>query len=1028
MTIRGRMLAERERIESKFDERERVLRKFTAVIGDGEGNVYPDPSNLQYNFIRRTGRSRIERVRNTRVQAVHGLRVWVGFTPERPDEMQVIDIDDTAYGNALGVGSFLSDHHQQHELHTVGGGGDTTWIWAQQFLHLLCQVTDPISEFLQVRIGIYAYNGAYYIFPGATTVDLTTYAPGAGLAVMVLVSIVAGTGNLVYTTSGPFTSALPSDLWPSQVPITPDGTLPVGAVYVPNGATTFDWDYVLDWRIFVNVVGDVQPHNIFSTSHPDTLPDTIVRGDLATGLDTVPPRLGRLPLGTALEILRVNAGGTDVEWSDVLEEYVLRSEWLQNGFVDETEVSLAWNDGTRTLTVDSVGANFNYFHDGLLYTRTGPDTETIADTEGMWVFYYDGATLSSLYDPTHAQIDNIFENECLVAYVYWDAANNDGRLMYELHGYRMSPVTHHWIHDSIGSVYRSGMALADFVIDDTGADDEDAQFSVAQGEFYDEDIQNELAAVGKLVGLEIWYLNIADWRWTTNAGFSILVDGVTGRMAYNNAGAQAAVGNNNFALCHIYATNIVDDAGANPKYIAIQGQAQYNTINNARDGADTEINALTFGSLPLQELVPVGTIIFQTANAYGNAVQSRTRTTGSGDNYVDWRGTSIKAAGGSVASHSALADLNVPGDHPAYIMHDGTRPMTGDLNIATHKVLLDVDGEIFSSGDDLYVKNVTLDQDIYFQINDGGVTKTPIFLRGSTGDVGINEMLNPTAPLHVLTESVVPAGNSFILDKYASIPQGVGLNFRRARGTLAIPLDLISTDTVSVMRSRVYVNGAFQVVSNIQILAQTVGALVSSGQLSIKLADTAGALQSRLDIDEDGNAGINQPVPLDVLHVEGAVLREGWFCGYAAAQAGFDGTLTDIDIDTEIREDATYYTHAAGSDNITVIESGWYRISYTVNVENTGNDRAAHRVRIFDDGAAIVHSASQCYTRDGTASAANQFGRYGTCTSSFLVEIAAGSVIDMRTDGFEGAGDFGDADASYTVLEGSQITIERVDE
>lgn len=314
MTIRGRMLEERVRIESKFDERERVLRKFTAVIGDGEGNVYPDPSNLQYNFIRRTGRSRIERVRNTRVQAVHGLRVWVGFTPERPDEMQVIDIDDTAYGNALGVGSFLSDHHQQHELHTVGGGGDTTWIWAQQFLHLLCQVTDPISEFLQVRIGIYAYSGAYYIFPGATTVDLTTYAPGAGLAVMVLVSIVAGTGNLVYTTSGPFTSALPSDLWPSQVPVTPDGTLPVGAIYVPNGATTFDWDYVLDWRIFVNVVGDVQPHNIFSTSHPDTLPDTIVRGDLATGLDTVPPRLGRLVHPGTARHLQTDAD--DVIWNN----------------------------------------------------------------------------------------------------------------------------------------------------------------------------------------------------------------------------------------------------------------------------------------------------------------------------------------------------------------------------------------------------------------------------------------------------------------------------------------------------------------------------------------------------------------------------------------------------------------------------------------------------------------------------------------------------------------------------------------
>jgi len=504
MSTRGQMIRLRGELGGRFAARQPLLDRWVGLMGDGEGNLFPDPTDETFVFVRRTGRARVERVRNVNVVARNDLPVIVGFSPARPDEQQVLDMDDTAL-TTLGAFGYVKNHHQQHELHNISGGDDTVWVFSQQFLYMLAQVTDPISEFLQVRPGIYIYRGAYHIFPGATTVDLTAFAPGAGLAAMVLISIAAGTGNLVYTVSPSFVNTLPSSSWPAQVPITPDNTIPTTAVYVPNGATTFDWDYVADWRAFINVAGDVEPHNFFSTSHPDTLPDTIIRGDLATGLDTVPPKMGRLALGAALEILRVNAGATDVEWSNALNDYVLRSEWLQNGFVDETDVDMSWNDGARTLTIQPVGASFDYFLGGIMYTEAGSITETITDTEGMWVFYIDAeGSMASINTPSHDQVDDVIEDECIVAYVYWDATNDDGRLMYELHGYRMSPVTHHWLHDNMGSVYRSGMALADFVIDDTGADNEDAQFSVAQGEFYDEDLELELAAVGKLVGLEIW--------------------------------------------------------------------------------------------------------------------------------------------------------------------------------------------------------------------------------------------------------------------------------------------------------------------------------------------------------------------------------------------------------------------------------------------------------------------------------------------------------------------------------------------
>jgi len=58
------------------------------------------------------------------------------------------------------------------------------------------------------------------------------------------------------------------------------------------------------------------------------------------------------------------------------------------------------------------------------------------------------------------------------------------------------------------------------------------------------------------------------------------------------------------------------------------------------------------------------------------------------------------------------------------------------------------DGEIYSSSDDLYIANVTQDKDIFFNVNDGGSTTTPLFIDGSTGNVGIGTT-GPESALHV---------------------------------------------------------------------------------------------------------------------------------------------------------------------------------------------------------------------------------------------------------------------------------------
>jgi hypothetical protein len=397
--------------------------------------------------------------------------------------------------------------------------------------------------------------------------------------------------------------------------------------------------------------------------------------DVATG--TAPFTIASTTVNTNL-----NADLLDGIHSSAL---VLRSHWLQNGFPTKADVSLSWVDGTRTLTIQPAATTFSYFLDGVLYTEDSTITETITDTEGLWVIYIDAEnSMASVLNPSESQIDSVIENDCIVAFVYWDATNNDGRLMYEVHGANMAPATHHWIHYNIGAIYKSGMALGDFVIDNTGDVDTHAQFSVALGEFYDEDLEHDLSAVASTTGLEIWYLSGTAWRWATNAGFSVLTTG-SGRLAFNDAGAQTEVTSGNFVLCHVFATSIVADNGTGPKYIAIQGQAQYNTVALARVGAETEINTLIYGSLPLLEIIPVGTVIFQTVSTYANAVKARTRTTSSGDNYVDWRSSGIRAKGGSISDHGALAGL-ADDDHVQYLRADGTRALTAAWDAGSFEI------------------------------------------------------------------------------------------------------------------------------------------------------------------------------------------------------------------------------------------------------------------------------------------------------------------------------------------------------
>ena len=74
--------------------------------------------------------------------------------------------------------------------------------------------------------------------------------------------------------------------------------------------------------------------------------------------------------------------------------------------------------------------------------------------------------------------------------------------------------------------------------------------------------------------------------------------------------------------------------------ISIVGQNEYLNVVDARTGAEAEIETI-IANFPDEEIIPMYTLIYQTANAYSNDVKARVRTTDDGDDYVDWRTTGL---------------------------------------------------------------------------------------------------------------------------------------------------------------------------------------------------------------------------------------------------------------------------------------------------------------------------------------------------------------------------------------------------
>jgi len=162
------------------------------------------------------------------------------------------------------------------------------------------------------------------------------------------------------------------------------------------------------------------------------------------------------------------------------------------------------------------------------------------------------------------------------------------------------------------------------------------------------------------------------------------------------------------------------------------------------------------------------------------------------------------------------------------------------------------DLQLTISSDDVYFKNVTQDQDIYINVNDGGADTTAIFIQGTSGNVGIG-----TASPGGVIEVQTAANKSILINSIASSSivdvddLGSGLLFTRPSDGSLVATGIYGYQTASDTKFNL--------------------AISSRDEIVFAIGNGIATAIEAMRIDSSGNVGIGTTSPDDNLHVNGGI-------------------------------------------------------------------------------------------------------------------------------------------------------------
>ncbi len=211
-----------------------------------------------------------------------------------------------------------------------------------------------------------------------------------------------------------------------------------------------------------------------------------------------------------------------------------------------------------------------------------------------------------------------------------------------------------------------------------------------------------------------------------------------------------------------------------------------------------------------------------------------------------------------------------------------TLPVDGDKII----VGAGADGEMYSSGDDLYIKNVTTDQDIYINIAPGGVDTNAVFVQGTTGFVGINNPI-PGNQFEVSTSAASAISEVSCWSTNANHDATLRLQ-KSASATINTLAATAAGEDLGRITARGVDTSSTSVISS-QILFEGDAAPDADrvpGRISFWTSDTVSLLE-RVRIDDNGHTGF-RVAPTYPVHIP-------WLAGDTTTTAYFGSTNASND-------------------------------------------------------------------------------------------------------------------------------------
>lgn len=325
------------------------------------------------------------------------------------------------------------------------------------------------------------------------------------------------------------------------------------------------------------------------------------------------------------------------------------------GFPDRTSSVLSFNETSRVLSLAPTDAEFTVYHRGKPYVITSAKTVTIADTNGGRYIIYDHIQ-NRLSDVGSTPS---FSDQIVVAYLYWNAADNVAVIFGdERHSTARDTTWHTYQHSSVGALWKSG-GTATYTVNNPNQVQVSLDSPIV---IWDEDLVHDIVhsvspanqyEQSLLNGASIPTIYLSGTVYKQTAASTVPWMESTSRAYYNpvvseNGSLTIVPTNGSYITYWLVATN-------DTKYPVklIMGRNAHTTFGDA-EGEDFD----SYG-LPMPEIVPMYKFVLQTSDTF---TQNTARINIVGVKELVGK-QNARANTFDTFSHSTLSDRNTANQH-----------------------------------------------------------------------------------------------------------------------------------------------------------------------------------------------------------------------------------------------------------------------------------------------------------------------------------------------------------------------------